>query len=224
MPTWLVDAFGSPILPDAQQITRVVVAVLLGGLIGLERELRDKPAGFRTIVLITLGACVFTMLSQSIGGPDNNNTRIAAQIVSGIGFLGAAAILRDRTTVYGVTTAATIWTVAAIGMAAGFGQFALAFLGTVSILLALFVFEFIEDWIGRLRDLQAYHIVADNTDDVMERVNALFTDANLRPKQRACYEEGESLVFRVTAMGKKKNHDKLLVTLARSDKYTLRRA
>ncbi len=224
MSTWIVDVFGSPILPDVQQIVRVVVAVLLGGLIGLERELRDKPAGLRTIILISLGACVFTMLSQSIGGPDLNNTRIAAQIVTGIGFLGAGAILRDRNTVYGVTTAATIWAVAAIGMAAGFGQFALAFLGTLVILLALFLFDFVEDWIGRLRDVQSYHIVAANTDDVMERVTALFTDAKLRSKQRACYEEGESLVFRITAMGKKKNHDKLRARLARSDKYTLRRA
>ena len=82
----------------------------------------------------------------------------------------------------------------------------------------------IPTWIGTLRDLQIYHLATDNTDDVMERVAALFTDANLRPKQRACYEEGPSLVFQVTAMGRRESHDKLRIALARSDKYTLRRA
>ena len=217
MPTWLVDVFGQSILPDAQHVARVLVAVLLGGLIGLERELRDKPAGFRTIVLICLGACVFSIVSQIIGGPDFNSTRIAAQIVTGIGFLGAGAILRDRNTVYGLTTAATI-------MAVGFGQFALAFLGTLTILLALFFLEFIETWIGRLRDVQEYHVVAPNTEDAIDTLTSLFSEAKLRAKQRSCYEDGSSIVFHITAMGAKTNHEKLRVRLARSKEYVLRRA
>ena len=93
---------------NAGHALRIVLAVVLGGIIGLERELGDKPAGLRTIILICVGACMFTIVSQIVGGPDWNSTRIAAQIVSGIGFLGAGAIIRDRQSVIGMTTAATI--------------------------------------------------------------------------------------------------------------------
>ena len=223
MPTWLTDIFESSLVPETQHLVRVLVAVLLGGLIGIEREFRDKPAGFRTIILITLGACVFTIVSQVIGSPDLNNTRIAAQVVTGIGFLGAGAILRDRHTVYGVTTAATIWAVAAMGMAVGFGMFGLAFLAALAVLLALFLFDFVEDWIGRRRDVQEYTIVAPNAEGVIERLTALFTEAKLSAKQRAFYEEEESVVFHITAMGAKPNHEKLRANLARSEEYRLRR-
>jgi putative Mg2+ transporter-C (MgtC) family protein len=222
MLAWASNTIGQGILPEPQHVVRIIVAVLLGGLIGLERELRDKPAGFRTITLISLGACVFTIISQVMGGPDLNSTRIAAQVVTGIGFLGAGAILRDRRTVYGITTAATIWAVAAIGMAAGFGQMGIAALGTVVILLALFLFEFVEDWIGRWRDVQEYHVVANNTEDAIERITALFTAVNLNPKRRSCYEEGASIIFRITAMGAKPDHERLRVQLARSEEYRLR--
>ncbi len=205
-------------------MVRIVVAVILGGLIGLERELRDKPVGFRTIVLICVGACVFTILSQVVGGADQDSTRIAAQIVTGIGFLGAGAILRDRANVLGLTTAATIWAVASIGMAVGFGHLPLAVLGTVVILVALLAFNVVERWIGELRDIQEYHIVAANAADTFDRINALFENAGLSTRKRSCYEEGSSLVVHVVAMGSKANHERLRIILARSDEYTLRKA
>ncbi len=210
--------------PDVSQALRIASAVVLGGVIGLERELRDKPAGFRTIVLIAVGACVFTILSQSVGGPDFNSTRIAAQVVTGIGFLGAGAILRDRTNIVGLTTAATIWAVAAVGMAAGFGDLGLAALGTGAIMVVLLVFDVVERWIGERRDIQAYHILADNTEDTPQRIDELFAGANLRTRKRTCYEEGTSLVFNVWAMGAKSDHDRLRMSLARSDEYQLRRS
>lgn len=204
-------------------IYRIVVAMLLGGVIGMEREIRDKPAGLRTIILITLGACIFTILSQVIGGPDWNSTRIAAQIVSGIGFLGAGAILRDRGSVYGLTTAATIWAVAAIGMAAGFGLISLATIGTVSIFAALFLFDAIENFIGERRDIQEYHIVTANTADSFERTQEMFNKVNLRIRKRTCYEEDSSLVLHFIAMGAKSSHEKLRLEFALSSDYTLRR-
>ena len=223
MPDWLVNAFGPEYLPEARHVTRVVAAMILGGLIGLERDLRDKPAGFRTIILICLGACVFSIISESVSGANVDRSRIAAQIVSGIGFLGAGAVLRDRRTVYGLTTAATIWAVAAIGMATGFGYLALALLGTAAILVSLFLFDFVERFIGGFRDIREYRIVAPNTQGVFDRISALFTEAKLRPKHRSCHEEESSLVFHITAMGAKKNHQKLLATLAHSKEYELRR-
>jgi len=208
---------------DLSYVVRLVFAVILGGLVGLEREVRDKPAGFRTIILICVGACLFTILSQLIGSPDWNTTRIAAQIVTGIGFLGAGAILRDRGSVFGLTTAATIWAVAAIGMAVGFGELALGTLGAVTILAALFLFDSIEHWIGRRRDLQEYRIVAKNTPDRITQINDLFSRHRLRCRKQLFYEDEDSLVFHIVAMGAKNNHDKLRTKLAISSEYTLRR-
>src|SRR5262249_32715412 len=114
-------------MPPIQLMLRLLLAAGLGAAIGVERELRQKPAGLRTNILIALGSALFTIgsiqIAQQAGGtPD----RIAAQIVTGIGFLGAGAILRSRGTIHGMTTAATIWVNAGIGMAAGAGQFAMA--------------------------------------------------------------------------------------------------
>jgi len=127
-------------LPDAELIQRLLLAVAIGGLIGAEREMRRKSAGFRTNILIALGAAIFTICSMTIGQGAGDPTRIAAQIVTGIGFLGAGTILRNRDGVHGLTTAATVWVNAALGIAAGGGQYHLAIIGgviTVSVLLVL---------------------------------------------------------------------------------------
>ncbi len=210
-------------MPEMEHAVRIAAAVLLGGLIGLERELRDKPAGFRTIILICLGACIFTILSQVVGGPDAQGTRIAAQIVTGIGFIGAGAILRDRQAVFGLTTAATIWAVAAIGMAVGFGLLALAGLGTAAILVALFAFDFVEHWIGERRDIQEYRVLTANAEDAIERTAAVFEDAGLSVRKRSCYEDDSSLVIQIVAMGAKADHERVRLRLAGSEEYTLRR-
>ncbi|RMG64251.1 MAG: MgtC/SapB family protein [Calditrichaeota bacterium] len=110
--------------PAVLNILKVVVAALCGGLIGLERERDQKPAGVRTQMLVAIGACLFMIVSTAIG---NNYlvdpSRIAAQVVTGIGFLGAGAIIRERGSVMGMTTAASIWVVAAIGLTIGAGLF-----------------------------------------------------------------------------------------------------
>ena len=114
-------------MPPIQLTTRLLLAAALGAAVGFERELRRKPAGLRTNILITLGSALFTTMSIELaalkgGTPD----RVAAQIVTGIGFLGAGAIMRHRESVHGLTTAATIWVNAAIGVAAGAGEYAMA--------------------------------------------------------------------------------------------------
>jgi putative Mg2+ transporter-C (MgtC) family protein len=116
----------------------ITLAVISGGAIGLERELKGKSAGLRTNILICLGSTVFTMISKNMAAnqPDSV-TRIAAQIVTGIGFLGAGAIIQDRGGVHGLTTAATIWVVASIGMACGAGFYNLAIISTLIALLVL---------------------------------------------------------------------------------------
>jgi len=115
-----------------EQIIALLLAAGLGGLIGLERQIDGKPAGVRTNILICLGATVFTLVSKLMAvGDGESTTRIAAQVVTGIGFLGAGAIIREPKGVHGLTTAATIWLVASIGVACGAGLYALAVAATV---------------------------------------------------------------------------------------------
>ena len=135
-----------PDLSSAEVIFRIALAAGLGGAIGLERELRDREAGLRTHLLVSVGAALFTMVSayawtdwrfSTEEGLVFDPTRIAAQIVTGIGFLGAGAIIRQGLSVKGLTTAATLWVVAAIGMAAGVGYYEAALVTTALVLLTL---------------------------------------------------------------------------------------
>ena len=135
-------------------VTRILVAAGLAGLLGLEREYHQKPAGLRTNMLIGIGSALFTILSLSFGQANLGSTdRIAAQILTGIGFLGAGAILRYPRTIHGLTTAATIWVNAAIGMAVGVGMTGIAVgatLVTLLILVALTPLEaFFQRWAHR---------------------------------------------------------------------------
>jgi putative Mg2+ transporter-C (MgtC) family protein len=117
---------------------RLLVAALLGGVIGLERERRGQAAGLGTFAIVTMGACAFSIISDSVfRGPDN--TRIASGVVEGIGFLGAGIIIQGRAGIHGLTTAASLWASAAVGMLIGFGLYVLAALMTVVVLLVLVV-------------------------------------------------------------------------------------
>ena len=122
--------------PD--DLISIILAAFLGAAIGLERELSGKAAGLRTNLLICLGASVFTIISREMAtGAEGSVTRIAAQIVTGVGFLGAGAIIQDRRGVHGLTTAATIWLVASIGMACGGQFYVLAIVASLIAVLAL---------------------------------------------------------------------------------------
>ena len=137
-------------LPD--DIIYIILAVVFGIAIGLEREIRGKAAGLRTNVLICLGAAVFTIISKEMSaGQSDSITRIAAGVVTGIGFLGAGAIIRDRGGVHGLTTAATIWIVASIGMACGAGLRSLAVISTFIVIVVLIGLGELEKPLGRYR-------------------------------------------------------------------------
>ena len=133
-----------------EDVISIVLATALGAGIGLERQLSGKPAGLRTNLLICLGAAVFTILSREMAsGTQASATRIAAGIVTGVGFLGAGAIIQDRAGVHGLTTAAGIWLVASIGMACGGGFYTLALVASGIAVLALFGLRRIERPIDR---------------------------------------------------------------------------
>jgi len=125
---------------------RLLVAFLLGGVIGWERELTHKAAGFRTHILISLAAALFTMLSLSpaFSTPVTDPSRIASQILTGMGFVGAGVVIAYGGQVRGVTTAASLWIAAAVGMAAGLGEYGLAVFSTFLILVALWVLRLVE--------------------------------------------------------------------------------
>jgi putative Mg2+ transporter-C (MgtC) family protein len=124
---------------EVELALRLVVALVLGFVIGLEREYHRHPAGLRTMAMVSVGSCLFTMLGTALGNHNTDPTRVAAQVVTGVGFLGAGAILRQGTNVHGLTTAASIWVVAAVGMAVGFGLFLLPAICTVLVVVSLVV-------------------------------------------------------------------------------------
>jgi putative Mg2+ transporter-C (MgtC) family protein len=130
---------------DAELLGRLLLAAVLGGAVGAERELSDQPAGLRTHMLLTIGACLFTLVSAYGFGGSTDPSRLAAQIVTGIGFLGGGAILRHGITIRGMTTAASIWATTSIGVTVGVGRYLLAGGATALILATLFGLRIVRD-------------------------------------------------------------------------------
>ena len=155
---------------------KLVLAAVLGGIIGIEREMRDKPAGLRTNILICVGSTLFmsisTKVAELLGG---DPTRIAAQIISGIGFLGAGAVLHSHGFVLGLTTAATIWVVAGVGMALGSGMYAIAVFVTAMSLAILYFLSFIEDKIQG-RKSYSYVLAVTDLNQALARISSVLQD------------------------------------------------
>ncbi len=160
-------------------LARLVVAAILGGIIGLERQLRHKPAGLRTNMFICFGAAMFTVLSQKLAGTPLDSARIAAQIIPGIGFIGAGSILHARGSVSGLTTAATLFVVASVGMAAGGGLYLTATFATVIILLALAALGRLERVFRLKTVLETYEVTGRNVDSMLREVNRILEDEKL---------------------------------------------
>jgi putative Mg2+ transporter-C (MgtC) family protein len=170
----------------SQDLLSLLVALGLGAIIGLERELSDKAAGLRTNILICVGSCLFGILSHRLaeGLAVADPTRIAAQLVSGIGFLGAGAIMREGEHVTGLTTAATIFVVAAIGLAAGFGKYALAAGATAPVLVVQVFFPKLDAWIDDLRQRHTFRITSDLDEDGLEEIKTIFREADVKVLRR----------------------------------------
>lgn len=167
---------------DLQLLARLFLASILGGLIGLEREIHGRPAGFRTHLLVSLGSCLFCITSIEFYRAFGNFTgsmpvgvdpgRIAAQVVTGIGFLGAGAIIRERASIRGLTTAACLWVAAALGIACGVGLFYLAISVTIIALVNLLLLKAVEKRLNR----DTYVVVkiwGNDTPDFIERVSSV---------------------------------------------------
>jgi len=160
-------------------VVRLVVAAILGGAIGLERQLRHKPAGLRTNIFICFGAAMFTVLSDKLAGSmGGDHTRVAAQIIPGIGFIGAGSILHARGSVVGLTTAATLFVVASVGMAAGGGLYITAVFATVMILLALAVLGKLERRFAMHSTSVTYEVTGAGAEAILVEANRMLDEAH----------------------------------------------
>jgi putative Mg2+ transporter-C (MgtC) family protein len=201
---------------QAEDVIKILLAILLGGLIGGEREARDKSAGFRTIILICVGATLFTMLSSYLTN-STDTARIAANIVTGIGFLGAGAIIREGNQITGLTTAATIWLAASVGMAVGAGEYILSGVVTLATILVLWLFPAIETWIDELRHTYTYQIVCHPDELSCEQLESIFTQHGLKvlSNKRTKYEGKVTMEWMAT--GKPGAHERFIETLLQND-------
>jgi putative Mg2+ transporter-C (MgtC) family protein len=157
----------------ATSLARLLLAALLGGVIGLERERRHRPAGLRTNMFICFGAAMFTILSAGLAGVPSDATRIAAQIIPGIGFIGAGSILHNRGLTTGLTTAATLFVVASVGMAAGGGLYMTAAFATAVVLLALLALGYMERTFNLKTMLVCYEVTGASVEQISQEVNRI---------------------------------------------------
>ncbi len=158
-------------------VLRLILAAVLGGIIGLEREIRHKPAGLRTNMFICFGSAMFTVMSYRMASEfGGDHTRIAAQIIPGIGFIGAGSILHSRASVTGLTTAATLFVVASIGMAVGAGLYLPSIFATALILFALALLGLVETRFNLKPLLMCYEAIGQDTDAILADVNQVLED------------------------------------------------
>jgi putative Mg2+ transporter-C (MgtC) family protein len=177
-------------------VGRLLLAALLGGLIGLERELSHKPAGLRTNMLICLGAALFTVISFEMAGEfGGDHTRIAAQIIPGIGFIGAGVVIRERGTIIGITSAATIFVVASIGMAVGSGMNITAIFSTLLILASLVILGKIEDRLGLHSRVVNFRVTATGTTVSAERVRGIAEELRISIRRWHTHQDEAALTI-----------------------------
>ncbi len=185
----------------SKTLVRLTLAAILGGVIGLERELKRRPAGLRTNMFICFGAAMFTILSMELA-QGNEATRIASQIIPGIGFIGAGSILREKGGVTGLTTAATIFVVASIGMAAGGGLYLLAIFATLLIFVALELLGWVERRFNLKPVMRNYIIVSEKAPDlIVSEINKALEeqDKTLSGMRLNKVNSKERIVFSVNA-------------------------
>jgi putative Mg2+ transporter-C (MgtC) family protein len=154
-------------------LIRLLVAAILGGVIGLEREWKHRPAGLRTNMFICFGAAMFTLLSERLAGVPSDAARIAAQIIPGIGFIGAGSIIHNRGLTTGLTSAATIFVVASIGMAAGGGLYVTAMFATGLVLITLYLLGQIEETLNLKLLTSSYEVTGPNVDALSNEINRI---------------------------------------------------
>jgi putative Mg2+ transporter-C (MgtC) family protein len=193
-------------------ILNLLLAILVGGLIGAEREFRHRAAGFRTIIFICLGSTMFTMLSLELGG-EVSPVRIAGHMVTGVGFLCAGVILEEKSRIVGLTTASTIWFTAAMGMAIGGGQYLLVILALIVAMVVLWFFPKIEEWIYTRREMRTYEVVSEIKPNRLKELERKLKDCGLGVKGHKLVKKDEGIVCLIDAYGSLEEHEKAMEML-----------
>ena len=189
-----------------EEIGQVLCAFVIGAIIGMEREFRSKAAGFRTMILICGGSCLYTIISKEAGS--DSTDRIASNIVTGIGFIGAGVIFKEGITVNGLTTAALIWITAALGMAIGYNNYPLAIVVSIMVVIVLFVLEPVQRFINKFHKVQDYKIkiLPTGIDFKMELENFFDLHAITFSCKRTVKENMDAVyVYRISS--KDRNYD-----------------
>ena len=171
-------------ISEEELFLRLVLSCILGGIIGYERQSRRKSAGLRTNVLVCLGACLIMVLSQALyenveGRTNADPARLAAQVVSGIGFLGAGAIMKEGLTVTGLTTAACLWVVAGVGLAVGSGFYSGALMTTALVFVTLGSLSRLDDWVDHEKNIGLNIYTVDKPGQLME-ISTCLEDLQLK--------------------------------------------
>jgi putative Mg2+ transporter-C (MgtC) family protein len=189
-------------------IKQLILVIIVGGLIGAEREFFNKSAGFRTMILICLGSYLFTIFSISISG--STNDRIASNIVTGIGFLGAGVIYKDDNRINGITTAATIWAIAALGMGIATSHYELVFISTAIILGALLLLTKLERFIDKLNQSRVYKIICPYKEELLAEFEVRLKKYKLRFKRIKQTKVGDNIIGSWQVLGPEKAHKKFV--------------
>lgn len=201
--------------PEFKEIlVKLIISVLIGAILGGEREYRNKSAGLRTIILICLGSTLFTILSVSIGDA-SGASRVAANIVTGIGFLGAGAIMREGLSISGMTTASTIWVAAALGMAVGVGEFTLAFSSMVIAFLVLTAFSYLQRFLVHLTRTIELHLTVDAGKNEIKDVEREMDKLKLKFLRKKEFRKDEKALYQYDVMGTEKKITALIAFLSK---------
>jgi putative Mg2+ transporter-C (MgtC) family protein len=187
-----------------EEAAQVSFAFIIGAVIGLEREFRSKAAGFRTMIIICVGACLYTILSKE----SNASDRIASNIVTGIGFIGAGVIFKEGITVKGLTTAALIWVTAALGMAIGYHNYPLAIVVSIIVVITLFVLEPVQRFINNMHRVKDYRIRTNELGkDFRMELEEFFTNHQMTYRCMKVIKEDNDAVYLYRISAPDRNYD-----------------
>lgn len=193
-------------MTDAEMY-RLVLALAIGAVIGAEREYRSKSAGLRTMIMVSVSSCLFTMLSIKIGV--DNPDRLAANILTGLGFLGAGVIFKEENRISGITTATTIWMTAALGMAVGAGYEMLSVFSAVIVMMVLAILIYVQEQIEDLNQARPYRIVCMYNQETLDKYEDLFKTYQLKVIRNSQHKTQNRISGRWILIGSATNHQRL---------------
>jgi len=197
---------------ELEILLKILLSAILGGIIGLEREMSHKEAGLRTNILIAVGSTLLTILSFkfAILAKNVDPSRIAAQIVTGIGFLGAGAIIQAKFSIHGLTTAASMWTVSAIGISVGSGYYLISFLITIFIIIILTFFKYISKIIEKQKKMFVYIIKIEDRASIFTEIKKIITELGINYTSADFYKYKEGIEIEILFSSSQNKNEKFL--------------